>query len=116
MERLGKWAFLIGMLVAIFSALISSTASSGLVSIVLIALGLIVGFLNISSKEAERFLIATISLLIIGTVSLNALFATGNFAGQIQIMLNNFISFVSAAALVIALKTIISLGTHDEKK
>ena len=116
MAKVGKWAFLVGILIAIFSGLVSTSASSGYVAVILIALGLVVGFLNISVKEAEKFLIATVALLIIGTVSVNALFASGSFAGQIQIVLNNFISFVSAAALVVALKTVISLGAHDEKK
>jgi len=116
MVRIGKWAFLVGILIAIFSGLLSTSASSGYIAVVLIALGLVVGFLNISDKDSERFLIATISLLIIGTVSVNALFASGSFAGQVQIMLNNFISFVSAAALVVALKAVISMGTHDDKK
>lgn len=115
MKKVGKWAFLVGILIAIFSGLLSFANDSAMVPVILIALGLVVGFLNIHEEAAEKFLIATIALLVIGTVSVNALFATGSFAGQIQMMLNNFISFVSAAALVVALKTVISIGSEKTK-
>jgi len=114
-NRIGKWAFLVGVLIAIFSGLLYYQAAY-IWSIIIIALGLIVGFLNIHEKEAEKFLIATVALLIIGTVSVNSLFASGSFAGQIQAILNNFISFVSSAALVVALKTVVSLGSDEEAK
>jgi hypothetical protein len=69
--------------------------------------------LNIDSREAPKFLIASIALLAIGTASISSLFTTGRFSGQTQLVLNDFISFVSAAALVVALKTIVSLGEKD---
>lgn len=114
-NAIGKWAFLIGVLIAIFSGLLYSESAYSW-TIIIIALGLIVGFLNIHEKEAEKFLIATVALLIIGTVSVNSLFASGSFAGQIQAILNNFISFVSCAALVVALKTVITLGSNEDDK
>lgn len=114
-NKIGKWAFLAGVLIAIFTGLLYYQSALSW-NIIIIALGLVVGFLNIQEKEAQKFLIATVALLVIGTVSVNSLFASGSFAGQIQAILNNFISFVSAAALVVALKTVISLGSDEEDK
>ena len=110
--KIGKWAFVVGILLAIFSAFIQT---SYMVTI-LIGLGLVVGFLNISEKEADKFLIATIAMLVIGTTSFTALIVSGSYANNVQVILNNFVSFVSAAAIVVALKTVISLGDDDNKK
>ena len=102
-------------MIAIFTGLFAGAAPGW--SVALVALGLVVGFLNISETEVERFLIASIALLVIGAASINALFASGAYAAQTQAMLGNFVSFVSAAALVVALKTVITLGSHhDDKK
>jgi len=108
--KVGKWTFTIGILLAVLAGFIDWAA----IPVILIVLGLIVGFLNIDEKEAERFLVAAIALLIIGTASISSLFTSGRFAGQTQLILNNFISFVSASALVVALKTVVTLGEKDK--
>lgn len=110
--KIGKWAFVIGILIAIFSSFIATSYTTTL----LIGLGLVVGFLNISEKEVEKFLIATIAMLVIGTTSFSALIVSGSYASNVQVILNNFVSFVSAAAIVVALKTVTSLGDSDSKK
>lgn len=110
--KIGKWAFIVGILIAIFSSFIVTSYTTTL----LIGLGLVVGFLNISEKEVEKFLIATIAMLVIGTTSFSALIVSGSYSGNVQVILNNFVSFVSAAAIVVALKTVTSLGDDDSKK
>lgn len=112
MRNFGKWAFVVGILLA----LISGYVSSSYIPMILIALGLIVGFLNIGQKEAEKFLVAAIALLVIGAAGVTALFSTGGLVGITQSILNNFISFVSSAALVVAIKAIVTLGESNEKK
>ncbi|MCX6809481.1 MAG: hypothetical protein NTZ65_01895 [Candidatus Berkelbacteria bacterium] len=107
---IGKSLFIVGILVSVLAGLTPSSYWT----IILIALGLIVGFINISEKEAEKFLIASISLLVIGTAGLSALILNGNAVVTTQGILNNFVSFVAAAALVVALKTVISLGEKDK--
>jgi len=110
--KIGKWAFVVGILLAIFSAFIQTSYMTTL----LIGLGLVVGFLNITEEEVEKFLIATIAMLVIGTTSFSALIVSGSYANNVQVILNNFVSFVSAAAIVVALKAVISLGDNEKKK
>lgn len=112
LEKIGKWAFVAGVLIAILSGFVDF---NGLTTI-LIVLGLIVGILNITAKEAEKFLVAAVALLIIGTAGISALFSSGGLVGTTQAILNNFVSFVSAAALVVALKAIVMMGEGEEKK
>jgi non-ribosomal peptide synthetase component E (peptide arylation enzyme) len=112
MKSFGKWSFLVGVLIALFSGYVSWAYTP----MALIALGLIVGFLNISQTNAERFLVASIALLVIGAAGVSTLFSSGSLVGMTQSILNNFISFVAAAALVVALKTIVTVGDANEKK
>lgn len=102
-----KWLFILGILVSFVLAFFEFSASA----IVLIALGLLVGFLNINEKEAEKFLVASVALLVVGTASFSVILLNGTeFGGTVQLVLNNFVSFVASAAFVVALKTVVIIG------
>jgi len=109
MKNVGKWLFLAGIVLSIISGYITWSP----MPLVLILLGFIVGFVNINEKEAQKFLIASITLLVVGTAGMSALFATGSLGGTIQLILNDFVSFVAASAFVVALREIIT--TESEK-
>jgi hypothetical protein len=114
MVNVGKWAFIVGIVLAIIAGFISASWPA----IVLAILGLIVGFLNISAKEVLHYLVAVIALLLIGTAGVSALVSLGGFVETVQMMITNFIVFVSASGLVVAIKVILALGTTEtvEKK
>jgi hypothetical protein len=113
MKRIGKWAFVLGVLVSIVSGFINSSV----MVTILIILGLVVGFLNISEKEAEKFLISAVALLMVGTASFSVIMLNGSFvSGTLQQAMNNFVSFVAAAAIVVAIKTVLNLGEHPDNK
>jgi hypothetical protein len=102
-----KWLFILGILVSFVLAFFDFSSSA----IVLIALGLLVGFLNINEKEAEKFLVASVALLVVGTASFSVILLNGTeFSGTVQLVLNNFVSFVASAAFVVALKTVVTIG------
>ena len=105
LTRIGHWAFLGGIILAILAGF---TAIPYL-AIVLFVLGLIVGFLNIKEKESSPFLIATIALLVIGVAGLQL----GQLTGVITSILNNFIVFMAAAGLVVAIKQILVVAPAD---
>jgi len=104
----GKWAFLLGIIVAILAAFI--TAYTSVVLVVLFVLGLIVGFLNIREKDTVKFLVASMSLLILGVASFGALAVFGSFGGTLQSyidsILSNYMVFVSASVLVVSIKAL----------
>ena len=112
MSSFGRWAFVLGVLIAFLAGFVEWTW----MTTVIIVLGLIVGFLNIAAEEVEKFLVAAVALLIIGTAGISALFSSGGLAGTTQAILNNFVSFVAAAALVVALKTILTVESGREGK
>lgn len=110
MTNVGKWAFIIGLILAILSGFFAVSS----LAIVLLILGLIVGFLNISKGEEQPYLIAVIALLVIGVGSMQALAALGvTLSDWVNIMFGNFITFVAASGLVVTIKTIAALGQSE---
>lgn len=108
-ELIGKWAFIIGLLIALIAGVVQAYVSE--MMLVLFILGLIVGFLNISEKTSQKFLIAVIALMIMGVASIGVLSVFGAaISTYISAVLGNFISFVGAAALVVAIKTALEVS------
>ena len=103
-KLIGKWAFLIGLIIAIIAGFITGYAA--LVALVLFVLGLIVGFLNIAEKDSTKFLVATIALLTGGIASLGAISMLGVVITYVNAIIGNFVAFVSAASLVVAIKAV----------
>lgn len=98
-NMIGKWAFIIGLIISIIAGLVN-IGTTGLAW--LVVLGIIVGFMNVTSKEVTGFLIATIALMMVGSVGLN-LPAIGSFMTSI---VSAFISFVAGAAFIVAIKEV----------
>lgn len=108
LTTIGHWAFLGGLLVAILAGFVEIPY----LLLILFVLGLIVGFLNITEKESAPFLIAVIALLLIGVSGLQF----GQLTGLIATMLNNFVAFVAAAGLVVAIKQILTIAEIEIPK
>jgi len=96
-EMVGRWAFIIGLVVSVLAGLVS-IGTAGLAW--LVVLGIIVGFLNVTGKEVMGFLLATVALMMVGNVGLT-LPAVGSFVTSV---VSAFISFTAGAAAVVAIK------------
>jgi len=98
----GHWALVIGMILAV----IAGFADVPFLPMILFVLGLIVGFLNVKEKESTPFLVAVIALLLIGVAGLQL----GGLTPVIASILNNFLAFMAAAALIVALKQVLAVA------
>ena len=109
-SKLGEWAFVIGVVLAILFGFIPSDWE-GMATLVLVVLGLVVGLLNITEKESTPFLVAAAALMITGssgdTLKLIPPAALGAF---LQSAVTKVGVFVVPAAIVVALKSIQSLA------
>ena len=103
-RKLGSLAFVAGVALAILAGLIPAMQTPN-VTWILVVLGLIVGFMNITEKETVEFLVAAVALLIAG--SAGSLPALGIV---ILAVLENIVAFVAPAAVVVAIKAIYSLA------
>lgn len=99
---IGHWAFIGGLIVAVLAGFVEVPA----LPLILFVFGLIVGFLNITEKESTPFLVAVIALLLIGVSGLQL----GKLTAITVPILENFIAFVAAAGIVVALKQVIVLA------
>ena len=104
-QVIGKWAFIIGLVIAVIAAFITGYADITL--LVLFILGLIVGFLNIEKDNVVKFLVAIATLIVMGTGVLNALNIIDMVNDYLKAILSNFIAFVSAVGLVVAIKAVL---------
>lgn len=97
----GRWSFVVGLLVAVLVGLAADIPGA---AVLIFVLGLLVGILNIGERESLAFLVAVIALLTIGVAGLQL----GGLTSVVASILKQFVSFVSAAALVVAIKQILS--------
>lgn len=109
MGDIGKWSFIAGILLAILIGalgfMLADYVSS--VSVILILLGIVVGFLNVTSKQVYDFLVAAIALLLAGAAGLETLPMVGEYLGPI---LSYIAAFVAPAAVIVSLKAIYEVG------
>jgi len=109
---IGFWAFILGLVIAVvFGILVALGMAMGAmpaIIIVLIILGLVVGFLNITAKEILLFLVATIALIVVGGVfaPLKVL-AIGNMLDSILALVA---TLMAPAAVVAAIKALWAVG------
>ncbi|MBW2972380.1 hypothetical protein KY359_05065 [Candidatus Woesearchaeota archaeon] len=110
-HKVGHFAFVGGILIAVIAGLLQTTSIFFAFSILL--LGVVVGFLNISAKEVTPFLVAAIALLLAGSADFQMLNIIFNPLGTVLTSLFTYIKlFVAPAALVVSIKSIISLARN----
>jgi ATP synthase protein I len=101
----GRYAFIVGLVISVIVGLVNVAGFVVVGDILLgllIILGIIVGFLNITGTEAGKFLMGTVALLLVGA-ALSTVLSTFPLVLPI---LQAFTSFVAGAALIIALKEV----------
>lgn len=107
-EKLGEYAFLAGVVIAVLAGLVPGVVAASTVSLVLVVLGIIVGLLNIQDKETTPFLVAAIALVAAGTAGFDGIPSLGSYLSSI---LGNVGVFVAPAAVIVAVKSVYSLAT-----
>ena len=111
MSKIGPWAFILGLVIAVLSAV------SGTLFWFLGLLGLVVGLMNVTDKEMNTFMLATLVFI----VSANALSTTltklvsllpvvGSWLNFVDPLLANVTLFVAPGAAVVALKALYNLS------
>ena len=113
-EKIGEYAFLVGMAVAVLAGLAGGVAPgvipANLAPLLLAVLGIVVGLLNISEKETTSFLVAAIALVTAGTASFAAIDIAG-IGAVLGGIVKNIAVLVSPAAVIVAAKAIYSLAS-----
>src|SRR3989344_3300257 len=106
-QKVGFWVFLVGVLIALLAGLFD--LGPGWVS-VLVVLGLLVGFLNVTASETTPFLLAVVSLVIVTSLGGDVVSSVQVVGTVLSRMLHAIVIFVAPATLVVALRAIYSLA------
>ena len=116
LNQIGRWAFILGVAISVVAGLASSAinaAAAGMVMLVLVLLGLIVGYLNIGHRQVEEFLYAAIAVELVGTANLFTIPVVGM---ALTVMVWYVAAFVAPAALVVALRSVYGLASRPVEK
>lgn len=106
-NKIGGIAFIIGIVLALIAG-IFGFGDDTLVISALMVIGLIIGLLNISAKEAMPFLLITTALVIVSSLG-------GSFLGVIPILQKILISIIILmvpAVIVVAIRAVFSLARN----
>lgn len=113
-EKIGEYTFVTCIAIAIVAGAASVLAdfSSAWIALVLVILGLVVGFSTMAEKEITPFLLAAVALTVASSggwfLIINE--AVANLGTVINAILFNIASFVAPAATILATKMIYGLA------
>ncbi|MBN1135148.1 MAG: hypothetical protein JXM73_01090 [Anaerolineae bacterium] len=100
LEKVGKWAFIVGLVVAVVIGYFFQAAWA---IWVLAVLGVIVGLLNVSREDTQSFLLAAVAF----GLSATALSTVPLLGTAITNILHYVAAFVAGAMIVVALKVLL---------
>jgi hypothetical protein len=110
--KVGQYSFLAGVILALVAGLLGGIMSAAMVTLILVILGLIVGFLNVTAKETTGFLVASVALIVAGSANLGAITLLG-IGDILASMLGYIVVFVAPAAIIVALKAVVAAASTE---
>ncbi|MBI2004453.1 hypothetical protein HYS72_03250 [Candidatus Pacearchaeota archaeon] len=105
-DVVGKWAFLIGVILAVVLGLFDPVLGNW--AIVLVIIGLIVGLLNVTDKEVAPFLMSG-AVLIIASALGGSLMSDMPYVGAV---LDALLAVFVPATVIVAIKNVFSLARN----
>jgi len=113
-KRVGNYSFIIGVIIAIVLGIVSLGTATPILASILVVLGLIVGFLNVTGKETKEFLlVATVLVIATSMGGASATLGGVQYIGQyLSGIFTQVLAFVVPATVVVALKDIWTLGQN----
>jgi len=112
---LGAYAFLVGVVLAVIFGLFNEPLeqAGGLFYSALVLIGLIVGFMNTSDRDSMTFLLASLSLVIVGSLGMEPLkyIALNNYVVTVlRNVLGSLLLLFVPATIVVALKSVFAMA------
>lgn len=108
-KKIGHYAFLAGILLCVFAGLINNFLEANTTILILMILGIIVGFLNITAKETTEFLVAAL-VLMLSTSAQESLLLISEIGTYLNAIVGYIAVFVAPAAIIVAFKAIYELA------
>ncbi len=112
----GAWGFLVGIILALAVGILSASLGelSGYIMGVLVFLGLLVGFINVSPKDQNTFLMTAVSLVIVsfaGAAGISEIeFLNIGIGNMVSSTLGALLVMLVPATIVVAIKSLFSIS------
>ena len=119
-NSVGAWAFLIGVVLAIIIGLSTTLVPipllitfSAQIYAILVLLGIFVGFMNVTGKDSQTFLLAGTVLVIVSRFGMDGV--TGSLIGigvgdAVSSVFGALLTLFAPATIIVALKTVFSIA------
>jgi hypothetical protein len=105
-NKIGAYSFVVGLVLALIAAFVTPNSTNNNIFWFLGIVGLIIGFLNISDKEINLYLISSITWLLI-YLSFNNIFGNVYFLTS---LITYIVIFVAPGAAIISLKALYNIS------
>ena len=116
-KKIGHYSFIIGVILAVILglALPIGRGATAILTSILVVLGLLVGFINVTGKETKEFLLVATVLVIVAAMGAGAdtLGGVMYVGAYLQGIFQGIMSFVVPATVVVALKDILALSKNE---
>ena len=113
---LGAYAFLIGVVLAIVIGMFNNALAqaTGALYPALIMIGGVVGFMNVGDKDSHTFLLASLSIVIVGALGLEPLiYIADNFVVEsLRNILGSLLVLFVPATIIVALKSVFEVSKN----
>lgn len=111
----GAYAFLVGVVLAVIFGIFNKSfeQAGGLFYSTLVVIGIIVGSMNAGDKDSNTFLIASLSLVIVGALGMEPLkyIALNNYVvTSLRNVLGSLLVLFVPATIIVALKTVFAMA------
>ena len=106
MDKLGKYATIVGVVIAIIGGFVAAPW----ILTALTILGVVVGLLNVKTKEVKDFLLASVALVVISALGANAIAQIPEVGPVVMRVYISLMLFICPAALIVALKVIYEIA------
>ena len=112
MQEIGGYAFIAGVAIAIIASFVSLDAiiGSGMTTALLVLIGLVVGFINITEKETNAFLMAAVSVVLVSYLAGTGFEAVPVIGTYLKNITMGIMTFVTPAVIIVALKQIYTIA------
>lgn len=111
-SKFGVWAFIVGIFLALIAGIVVGFIPKAQVPItsILIVLGLIVGFFNVTKNETKDYLLAAVSLILVTYFGGQTLKLVPWIGVYLESVFSAIMTFVIPATIIVALKAIHGLA------
>lgn len=109
------YAFTVGVIIALVLGLISAMLppeiTPWLVSLLILA-GVVVGFFNITPKEAESYVLFVTAIVVVTSLSKGSLISVQFIGPYLESILSSLMAFIVPSAVIVGIKAVINLAEN----